>query len=99
MQKRMTLLDASFIAGERRTSPQHGAILLIFKQPDGAPDDYLQREAERVRGYPVTAEPFNYLLTRGVGRLLAPSWTVLHGGDRARLSLPALGTASARWRA
>lgn len=77
MQKRMTLLDASFIVGERRDSPQHGAILLIFKPPTDAPADFLRREAERLRDYPVTAEPFNYLLTRGVGRFLAPSWTVL----------------------
>lgn len=77
MHKRMTLMDASFVLGERRHSPQHGAILLIFKPPRDAPENYLGREVERLRSYPVTAEPFNYLLTRGLGGLVAPSWTVL----------------------
>jgi diacylglycerol O-acyltransferase / wax synthase len=77
MKKRMAPIDASFIHMERHESPQHGSVLFILHIPKGSPPDYLSSLVTRMRQFPVTAEPFNYVLSRNWIDRLAPSWFAL----------------------
>lgn len=77
MRRTMSALDAVFVQAERDDAPQHGSILLIMQKPDDASPRYLSELAASVREHPVTAEPFNYVLTPGLAKRLRPSWTVL----------------------
>jgi len=62
----LNLLDLSFVLMETRQTPMHVAGLQIFVPPPDAPRDFAKRVYEYLRGFPVTAPPFNYRL-RGVG--------------------------------
>lgn len=77
MKKKMSALDAAMIQAEREEAPQHGSILFILRKPDGASDHYLAELANWMREHPVTAEPFNYVLSPGPARKLRPSWTIV----------------------
>ncbi|SEA61533.1 acyltransferase, WS/DGAT/MGAT [Mycobacterium sp. 283mftsu] len=81
MKKRMTLLDSGFIWMERHESPQHGTALVIFRIPDGSPPDYMQRLATHLRSFPVTADPFNWRLSKSLVDKVAPAWEVLPPED------------------
>jgi WS/DGAT/MGAT family acyltransferase len=64
--KPLNLLDLSFVLMETRQTPMHVAGLQTFLPPPDAPRDYPRQVFEYLRGFPVTAPPFNYRL-RGVG--------------------------------
>jgi WS/DGAT/MGAT family acyltransferase len=64
--KPLNLLDLSFVLMDTRQTPMHVAGLQVFTPPAGAPRDYPRQVYEHLRSFPVTAEPFNYVL-RGVG--------------------------------
>ncbi|WP_203336963.1 wax ester/triacylglycerol synthase family O-acyltransferase [Nocardioides limicola] len=81
MKRAMSALDAAFIQAEREEAPQHGAILLLLRKPEGESAHYLAELAAWMREHPVTAEPFNYVLSAGLGRRLRPSWTILPSED------------------
>jgi diacylglycerol O-acyltransferase / wax synthase len=75
--KLLNLLDLSFLAMESRQTPMHVAGLQTFIPPSDAPRDYTKRLYEHLRGFPVTAAPFNFVLRGiGAGRLLLPSFEV-----------------------
>ncbi len=72
--KPLNLLDLSFVLMETRQTPMHVAGLQTFVPPPDAPRDYPRKVFEYLRGFPVTAPPFNYRL-RGVGAgLLLPAF-------------------------
>jgi diacylglycerol O-acyltransferase len=74
--KPLNLLDFSFVLMETRQTPMHVAGLQTFRPPAGASRDYPRQVFDYLRGFPVTAEPFNYVLRGiGAGRLL-PSFEV-----------------------
>jgi diacylglycerol O-acyltransferase len=69
--KPLNLIDLSFVLMETRQTPMHVAGLQTFVPPPDAPRDFPRMVYEYLRGFPVTASPFNYVL-RGfsAGRLL-----------------------------
>ena len=74
--KPLNLLDLSFVLMDTRQTPMHVAGLQVFAPPEGAPRDYPRQVYEHLRSFPVTAEPFNYVL-RGVGSgRLRPTFVV-----------------------
>jgi len=74
--KTLNLLDLSFVLMDTRQTPMHVAGLQVFAPPEGAPRDYPRQVYEHLRGFPVSAEPFNYVL-RGVGSgRLRPTFVV-----------------------
>jgi diacylglycerol O-acyltransferase / wax synthase len=77
VKHRMSMLDSSFIRMERHESPQHAAILAIFRIPRGSPPDYLRQLAARMRSYPVTRDRFNWVLSKGLVDKVLPAWEVL----------------------
>ena len=69
--KPLNLLDLSFVLMETRQTPMHVAGLQTFVPPADAPRDFPRQVYEYLRGFPVTAAPFNYVLRGlGAGRLL-----------------------------
>lgn len=64
--KPLNLLDLGFVVMETRQTPMHVAGLQIFRPPHGAPRDFARTVYEYLRGFPVTAAPFTYVL-RGIG--------------------------------
>jgi diacylglycerol O-acyltransferase / wax synthase len=69
--KPLNLLDLSFVLMETRQTPMHVAGLQVFAPPPDAPRDFPRQLYEYLRGFPVTAPPFNYRLRGpGPGRLL-----------------------------
>ena len=64
--KPLNLLDLSFVVMETRQTPMHVAGLQTFRPPAGASRDFPNQVYEYLRGFPVTAPPFNYRL-RGIG--------------------------------
>lgn len=67
----LNLLDLSFVLMETRQTPMHVAGLQTFLPPAGAPRDFPKQVYEYLRGFPVTAPPFNYRLRGPMsGRLL-----------------------------
>jgi diacylglycerol O-acyltransferase len=79
--KPLNLIDLSFVLMETRQTPMHVAGLQTFAPPADAPHDFPRRVYEYLRGFPVTAAPFNYIL-RGfsAGRLL-PAFEVAEKVD------------------
>lgn len=73
---RLGTLDAAFLMAETRDTPVHVAGLHIFKVPRGAPPHYVSKLYAWMRGFPVTAEPFNYQVIRGLAGKLLPTWEV-----------------------
>jgi diacylglycerol O-acyltransferase / wax synthase len=64
--KTLNLLDLSFLLMETRQTPMHVAGLQIFTPPGGASRDFPKHVFDYLRGFPVTAAPFTYVL-RGIG--------------------------------
>lgn len=77
MKRRLSAIDASFIHMERRESPQHASVFLVFSPPADAGEGYLERLVEHMRSFPVEASPFNYRLSQSRLDRLAPAWTIL----------------------
>jgi WS/DGAT/MGAT family acyltransferase len=75
--KPLNLLDLSFVLMETRQTPMHVAGLQTFRLPEGAPRDFPRQFYEYLRGFPVTAAPFNYRLRGFGGAALVPSFEVL----------------------
>lgn len=69
---RLSLEDLGFILGDRRSQPLHVGSLNLFKPPAGAPRDFVQKLAERLRSYCAPQRPFNQRLER---RLSGLFWT------------------------
>jgi len=65
-RKPLNLLDLSFVLMETRQTPMHVAGLQTFLPPPDAPRDFPRQVYDYLRGFPVSAPPFNYRL-RGVG--------------------------------
>ena len=79
--KSLNALDLSFVLMETRQTPMHVAGIQTFRPPAGAPRDLPRQIYEYLRGFPVTAPPFNYVLRGlGAGRLL-PSFEVVDKVD------------------
>lgn len=70
----LNALDASFLHMESNRTPMHVGGLLVFKLPENAEPDYLNRLFDRLQKSPVTNEPFNWKLRHGVLSGVAPSW-------------------------
>jgi WS/DGAT/MGAT family acyltransferase len=58
----LNLLDLSFVLMESRQTPMHVAGLQTFLPPPDAPRDFPKQVYEYLRGFLVTAPPFNYCL-------------------------------------
>jgi diacylglycerol O-acyltransferase len=69
-------MDAAFLLAETRSTPVHVAGLQVFKVPDGAPPHFVSKLYAYMRGFPVTAEPFNYQLDGRLTGKLLPAWEV-----------------------
>ena len=74
--KPLNLLDLSFVVMDTRQTPMHVAGLQTFIPPSDAPRDYPKRVYEYLRGFPVTASPFNYVLRGPATGHLLPSFEV-----------------------
>ena len=70
--KPLNLLDLSFVLMETRQTPMHVAGLQTFLPPPGAPRDFPRQVYEYLRGFPVTAPPFNYRLRSPLNGALLP---------------------------
>ena len=71
-RKPLNLLDLSFVLMETRQTPMHVAGLQTFLPPAGAPRDFPKQVYEYLRGFPVTAPPFNYRLRGPASGALLP---------------------------
>lgn len=69
-------LDAAFLFGETRNTPMHVASLQTFRIPSGAPPHFVSELYAYMRGFPVSAEPFNYQVAGGLRGKLRPSWEI-----------------------
>lgn len=76
--KRLSTLDASWLAVESEDTPMHVGTLQIFSLPAGAPDTFLRDMVARMKADCDVAPPWNYKLANAgfIGRLLAPAWKV-----------------------
>jgi diacylglycerol O-acyltransferase len=79
--KRLSLLDACLLNMESVETPMHVGALLTFKLPAKAGPDYLSQLFARLRGYPVSRPPFNYVLAQGLLSRLAPAWEITQDID------------------
>lgn len=75
-QIRLRPMDAAFLLAETRTTPVHVAGLQVFKMPEGASPHFVSELYSSMRGFPVTAEPFNYQLVGGLAGKLLPTWEI-----------------------
>ncbi|HKQ82989.1 MAG TPA: wax ester/triacylglycerol synthase family O-acyltransferase [Steroidobacteraceae bacterium] len=62
--------DRLLLRVESQQTPAHTASLNIYQLPHGAASDFLHGLYERLRHYPVTAAPFNYVLAGTLKRPL-----------------------------
>jgi WS/DGAT/MGAT family acyltransferase len=69
-------MDAAFLLAETRSTPVHVAGLQVFKVPEGASPHFVSELYAYMRGFPVTAEPFNYQLDGRLTGKLLPSWEI-----------------------
>jgi diacylglycerol O-acyltransferase len=72
--RRLNMLDASWLLVESPETAMQVAGLQIFRIPDDAPGDFMQKFVAYLRAFPVTTPPFNYRLARGALSRLAPAW-------------------------
>jgi len=79
--KPLNLLDLSFVLMETRQTPMHVAGLQVFTPPPDAPRDYAKQVFEYLRGFPVTASPFNYRLRGPSSGNVVPYWEVVEKVD------------------
>jgi WS/DGAT/MGAT family acyltransferase len=78
---RLSALDNVFLLAETRNTPVHVAGLQIFSIPGGAPPHFVSKLFAKLRGFPVSASPLNYRLSRGLTGKLMPSWEVIDDAD------------------
>ena len=71
------LTDRMMLAVDSTDTPQQIALLCTLRKPAGAPEDYVQRLADRLREFRTFAAPFNYRLAQHRLRSLLPSYQVL----------------------
>ena len=69
-------MDAAFLLGETRVTPMHVAGLQVFRVPEGASRHFVSELYAFMRGFPVTAEPFNFQLAGRLTDKLLPSWEI-----------------------
>lgn len=67
--KPLSPVDQIFLWLEKRQQPMHVGGLQLFSFPEDAPDDYVARLAETLRGYGEVTSPFNRRLINRVGQL------------------------------
>ncbi len=79
--KPLNLLDLSFVLMETRQTPMHVAGLQTFLPPPGAPRDFPKQVYEYLRGFPVTAPPFNYRLRGPLTGHLVPGFVEVEKVD------------------
>ncbi|MEQ5835346.1 wax ester/triacylglycerol synthase family O-acyltransferase [Marinobacter sp. NFXS9] len=81
--KRLSTLDASWLAVESEDTPMHVGTLQIFSLPEGAPETFLRDMVTRMKTDCEVAPPWNYKLAYPgkLGRLVAPAWKVDKGID------------------
>ena len=72
----LSTLDASFLHMESNRTPMHVGGLMVFKLPQDAAPDYLNKLFERLLKSPVTNAPFCYKLKKGRLSSVAPAWKV-----------------------
>ncbi|PTU33064.1 WS/DGAT/MGAT family O-acyltransferase [Stenotrophobium rhamnosiphilum] len=63
--KRLTPIDTAFLLMEKRQQPLHVGALILCTPPPGAPPDFANQLAERLRHCTTAASPFNRRLTGG----------------------------------
>lgn len=64
--KRLSPIDTAFLLMEKRQQPLHVGALVLCTPPPGAPPDFANQLAERLRRSTTAASPFNRHLTGGV---------------------------------
>jgi WS/DGAT/MGAT family acyltransferase len=79
--KRLSLLDTCFLRMETVETPMHVGALLTFRLPRKGRQGYLGQLVRRMRSYPVSRAPFNYVLDRGLAFGLIPSWKIADSVD------------------
>lgn len=70
----LNAIDASFLHMESNRTPMHVGGLMVFKLPEDAAPDYLNKLFDRLLKSPVTTRPFNLKLRHGALAGVAPSW-------------------------
>lgn len=63
--KRLSPIDTAFLLMEKRQQPLHVGALVLCTPPPGAPPDFANQLAERLRHSTTAASPFNRHLTGG----------------------------------
>lgn len=81
--KRLSTLDAAWLAVESEDTPMQVANLMIFSLPKNAPETFLRDLVARMKDCQDYAPPWDFkLLNPGkLGRLLLPAWKVDHDLD------------------
>lgn len=73
--RKLSILDASFLQLDSGEMPMHVAGLLIFKIPEGRDRDFISEVVERYRSCRVFRNPWNYCLKRPTRLQLQPEMT------------------------
>ncbi|MES3039862.1 MAG: wax ester/triacylglycerol synthase family O-acyltransferase [Pseudomonadota bacterium] len=76
MAKRLNLADAFFLNAESRDVYMHVAMLHRYRIPESAGDDWVGKQVESMRQFPVDQQPFNLRLTPGMVGKVLPAWEV-----------------------
>ena len=81
--KRMSTLDAAWLAVESEDTPMQVANLMIFSLPKNAPETFLRDLVARMKNCRDYAPPWDFkLLNPGkLGRVVLPAWKVDHDLD------------------
>jgi len=76
--KRLSPLDAAWLAVESEDTPMHVGNLQIFSLPEGAPDTFLRDMVARMKADYDLSPPWNYSLAYpgNIGRMLMPAWRI-----------------------
>ena len=76
--KRLSPLDAAWLAVESEDTPMHVGNLQIFSLPEGAPDTFLRDMVARMKADYDLSSPWNYSLAYpgNLGRMLMPAWRI-----------------------
>lgn len=74
-------VDRWFFAMDAPETPSHVAVMATYEIPEGAPEDFVARLAERMRAVRRFPSPFNYRLSHASVRRIAPSLTELDDSE------------------
>ena len=72
--KRISPLDASWLAVDSIDTPMHVGSLLIFQLPDDARDDFAQKLFGHLKSHTEAHPPWNYRLKNPALRRVLPTW-------------------------